>query len=77
MRCRPSCSTNRLRIEGVNRTLVQQMQAKAMLASNIALLPGGDGWLFVEFGAHSPESSREQAHGFAASLPEGHSAAGD
>lgn len=58
-------------IEGFNRTLVQQMQAKAMLANNIALLPGGDGWLFVEFGAHADAESRAQAHGFAASLPPG------
>lgn len=58
-------------IEGFNRTLVQQMQAKAMLQSNIALLPGGDGWLFVEFGAHSAGEAEAQAHAFAASLPEG------
>ena len=58
-------------VEGFNRTLVQQMQAKLMLESNIALLPGGDGWLYVEFGADSAEVSQQQARNFAASLPDG------
>ena len=58
-------------VEGFNRMLVEQMQAKAMLLNNIALLPGGEGWLFVEFGAHTAEESLRQAQGFAASLPGG------
>lgn len=56
-------------LEGVDRTLIRQMEKKAMLADNIALLPAGDGWLYVEFGADTAEASREQAHAFVASLP--------
>ena len=56
-------------LEGVDRKLIQQMQAKAMLADNIALLPPGDGWLYVEFGADTAEASRTQADAFAAMLP--------
>ncbi len=57
-------------VEGFDRTLVRQMQKKAMLLGNIGLLPGGDGWLFVEFGASSDGESQRQARDFAASLPE-------
>ncbi len=56
-------------LEGVDRKLIQQMQAKAMLADNIALLPPGNGWLYVEFGADTAQQSRAQAETFAASLP--------
>ena len=55
-------------VEGFDRKLVEAMQAKSMLSKNIALLPGGDGWLFVEFGAHTDRESRAKAHEFAASL---------
>ncbi len=58
-------------LEGVDRALIRQMEKKAMLADNIALLPEGDGWLYVEFGAHTAEDSHEQARTFVASLPEG------
>ncbi len=56
-------------IEGVDRMLIQQMQKKSMLTENIALLPKGDGWLYVEFGADSSEASRKQAYAFVQSLP--------
>ncbi|ADV81887.1 FAD-binding and (Fe-S)-binding domain-containing protein [Terriglobus saanensis] len=52
-------------VEGFDRKLVEFMRVKSMLPNNIALLPGGDGWLYVEFGAHTEEESREQAHRFA------------
>ncbi len=56
-------------LEGVDRTLIRQMQKKSMLAENIALLPGGNGWLYVEFGADCAEASHQQARDFIASLP--------
>ncbi len=55
-------------VEGFDRKLVEFMQAKSMLSRKIALLPRGNGWLFVEFGASSYEQSRTQARQFAASL---------
>lgn len=55
-------------VEGFDRKLVEFMQLKAMMAHNIALLPKGGGWLYVEFGAHSPEEAAEQAKTFAAAL---------
>ncbi len=55
-------------VEGFDRKLVDFMQAKSMLSKNIALLPGGDGWLFVEFGADTDEESRAAARAFAVSL---------
>ncbi len=58
-------------VEGFDRTLVQQMSKKSMLQANVALLPDGNGWLFVEFGADTIDESHRQAHGFASSLPDG------
>ncbi len=58
-------------VEGVDRALIRQMEKKSMLQENIALLPPGDGWLFVEFGADSAAESHRQAHSFAATLPSG------
>ncbi len=58
-------------VEGVDRALIRQMEKKSMLQENIALLPPGDGWLFVEFGADSAEESHRQARSFAATLPQG------
>jgi FAD/FMN-containing dehydrogenase/Fe-S oxidoreductase len=55
-------------VEGFDRTLVDFMQKKSMLPNSIALLPGGNGWLYVEFGAHTDEEARTQAHHFAQTI---------
>ncbi|MBS1815215.1 MAG: FAD-binding oxidoreductase [Acidobacteria bacterium] len=52
-------------VEGFDRTLVEFMQRKHMLTQNIASLPEGNGWLYVEFGAHSMEDATAQAQKFA------------
>jgi len=52
-------------IEGFDGKLVEFMRAKAMLPQQIALLPGGNGWLYVEFGAHTDAEAQQQARLFA------------
>lgn len=55
-------------IEGFDGKLVDFMLRKSMLLANIGLLPPGEGWLYVEFGADSEAESQAQAAAFAASL---------
>jgi FAD/FMN-containing dehydrogenase/Fe-S oxidoreductase len=58
-------------IEGFDGKLVDFMRRKSMLLASIGLLPPGDGWLYVEFGADSEAESQAQAEAFAASLMQG------
>lgn len=55
-------------VEGFDGKLVEFMRRKSMLSKNIALLPEGQGWLFVEFGTDSAAESEALAEGFAAAL---------
>lgn len=55
-------------VEGFDVKLVEFMRRKSMLSRNIALLPEGKGWLFVEFGTASVVDSNALAHQFAQSL---------
>ncbi len=47
--------------EAIDRKLVEYMRNKGVHTSEIALLPEGAGWLFVEFGADEREESHEKA----------------
>jgi FAD/FMN-containing dehydrogenase/Fe-S oxidoreductase len=48
-------------IEGIDAKFVEFMRANHLHVENLDLLPGGNGWLFVEFGGDSAEESREKA----------------
>ena len=47
--------------EAIDRELVDDMLRQGMHESEIPLLPDGDGWLMVEFGAHTREESDARA----------------
>lgn len=47
--------------EGVDDLLVRYMKEKELHTDDIALLPEGKGWLFIEFGADTQEEATEQA----------------
>ncbi|HEY1334257.1 MAG TPA: FAD-binding and (Fe-S)-binding domain-containing protein, partial [Myxococcaceae bacterium] len=49
-------------LEGLDRELVRQMQDEHLHPGSAELLPDGDGWLLVEFGADRQEDAEEQAH---------------
>ncbi|MFN2975579.1 FAD-binding and (Fe-S)-binding domain-containing protein [Terriglobus aquaticus] len=55
-------------VEGFDGKLVEFMRRKSMLLASIGLLPAGNGWLYVEFGADTEAESQERAAAFADSL---------
>ncbi len=48
-------------LEGIDQRLIDDMNAKDMHESEIPLMPGGAGWLLVEFGGETPEEADERA----------------
>jgi FAD/FMN-containing dehydrogenase/Fe-S oxidoreductase len=48
-------------LEGIDRELIRDMVEKRKHVEDLTLLPDGDGWLLVEFGADSREQSHEMA----------------
>jgi FAD/FMN-containing dehydrogenase/Fe-S oxidoreductase len=55
-------------IEGLDRAIVRGLQARGLRAEEIALLPEGDAWVVLEFGADSEAGAIEQAQRAADSL---------
>ncbi len=54
--------------EGVDRGLVEDMRRAGLRLEHLSLLPDGDGWLFVEFGAAALEDADAQARRFIADV---------
>ena len=52
---------NPIAIEGLDRGIVRGLQARGLKSEEIALLPGGDAWVVLEFGADSIEEATQQA----------------
>ncbi|CAB3778164.1 hypothetical protein LMG28688_00531 [Paraburkholderia caffeinitolerans] len=48
-------------IEGLDRGIVRGLQARGLKSEEIALLPHGDAWVVLEFGADSMEDATRQA----------------
>jgi FAD/FMN-containing dehydrogenase/Fe-S oxidoreductase len=48
-------------LEGIDELLVRHSRKKNLNAKGIALLPGGQGWLYVEFGAGTAAEAEAQA----------------
>ncbi len=49
-------------LEGLDEKLVEFMKVKGLHPEDVELLPEGEGWLLVEFGAESEDAAREKAH---------------
>jgi FAD/FMN-containing dehydrogenase/Fe-S oxidoreductase len=52
---------NPIAIEGLDRGIVRGLQARGLKKEEIALLPPGDAWVVLEFGADSVEDATRQA----------------
>lgn len=52
---------NPIAIEGLDRGIVRGLQARGLKREEIALLPRGDAWVVLEFGADSQEDATRQA----------------
>ncbi|WP_084688741.1 FAD-binding and (Fe-S)-binding domain-containing protein [Paraburkholderia oxyphila] len=52
---------NPIAIEGLDRGIVRGLQARGLKSEEIALLPRGDAWVVLEFGADSMEDATRQA----------------
>src|SRR5581483_10182553 len=57
-----------LAVEGIDDRLVDGMRRKGMQASDLALLPAGGAWLFVEFGGETKAEADDQARRAMAAL---------
>jgi FAD/FMN-containing dehydrogenase len=55
-------------LEGIDGNLVRDMKKKGLHPGNVKLLPDGDGWLLVEFGADTRAEADEHAHQLMAAL---------
>ncbi|WP_410835579.1 FAD-linked oxidase C-terminal domain-containing protein [Paraburkholderia sp. SIMBA_030] len=55
MRCSP------IAIEGLDRAIIRGLQARALKKDEIALLPAGDAWVVLEFGADTQEDAVRRA----------------
>lgn len=51
-------------LEGIDRALIENMKAKKICLEEIDLLPDGNGWLFVEFGANEEAAVKSQVYEF-------------
>ena len=60
MRCDP------IAIEGLDRAIIRGLQARGLKKDEIALLPEGDAWVVLEFGADTQEAVLQQAQAAAA-----------
>jgi FAD/FMN-containing dehydrogenase/Fe-S oxidoreductase len=61
-------------LEGFDEHLVDDLRRKSLDAANLRLLPDGQGWLLVEFGAESPAAARDMAQGAMNALKRSHAA---
>lgn len=52
---------NPIAIEGLDRAIIRGLQARGLKADEIALLPHGDAWVVLEFGADTLDAARAQA----------------
>ncbi|KXV16781.1 dimethylmenaquinone methyltransferase [Caballeronia megalochromosomata] len=52
---------NPIAIEGLDRAIIRGLQARGLKAEEIALLPEGDAWVVLEFGADTHADARDQA----------------
>lgn len=52
---------NPIAIEGLDRAIIRGLQARNLAQAEIDLLPEGDAWVLVEFGADTVEDAVEQA----------------
>ncbi|HSI56669.1 MAG TPA: FAD-linked oxidase C-terminal domain-containing protein [Ideonella sp.] len=48
-------------IEGLDRAIIRGLQARKLRQAEIELLPAGDAWVMIEFGADNLEDARAQA----------------
>lgn len=62
-------------IEGLDRGIVRGLQARGLKKDEIALLPPGDAWVVLEFGADTPQEVRRQAQDADAYFRAGHARA--
>ena len=60
MRCGP------IAIEGLDRAIIRGLQARGLKKDEIALLPAGDAWVVLEFGADTQDDAVHQAQTAAA-----------
>ncbi|MFT4068149.1 FAD-binding and (Fe-S)-binding domain-containing protein [Paraburkholderia sp.] len=65
MRCGP------IAIEGLDRAIIRGLQARGLKKDEIALLPEGDAWVVLEFGAQTQDAVLEQARAAAAYFASG------
>lgn len=65
MRCGP------IAIEGLDRAIIRGLQARGLKKEEIALLPEGDAWVVLEFGADTHDEAVQQAHEAAAYFASG------
>lgn len=65
MRCGP------IAIEGLDRAIIRGLQARGLKKDEIALLPEGDAWVVLEFGADTQDDAVHQAHTAAAYFSSG------
>nr|WKF60063.1 hypothetical protein HUO10_004575 [Paraburkholderia busanensis] len=65
MRCEP------IAIEGLDRAIIRGLQARGLKKDEIALLPPGDAWVVLEFGADTQEAVLRQARDAAAYFSSG------
>ncbi|MCR4466219.1 FAD-binding and (Fe-S)-binding domain-containing protein [Burkholderia sp. SCN-KJ] len=59
-------------IEGLDRGIIRGLQARGLKAEEIALLPAGDAWVVLEFGADTADEALRQAHEADAYFGAGH-----
>ncbi|PQV46439.1 FAD-binding and (Fe-S)-binding domain-containing protein [Paraburkholderia sp. BL21I4N1] len=65
MRCEP------IAIEGLDRAIIRGLQARGLKKDEIALLPPGDAWVVLEFGADTQEAVMQRAQAAAAYFSSG------
>ncbi|WP_168791759.1 FAD-binding and (Fe-S)-binding domain-containing protein [Paraburkholderia aromaticivorans] len=65
MRCNP------IAIEGLDRAIIRGLQARGLKKDEIALLPEGDAWVVLEFGADTQEAAMLEAQAAAAYFSSG------
>jgi FAD/FMN-containing dehydrogenase len=63
-------------IEGLDRAIIRGLQARGLKKEEIALLPEGDAWVVLEFGADTQEDALRQAQAAAAYFAEGRAGEG-
>ncbi|WP_240766526.1 FAD-binding and (Fe-S)-binding domain-containing protein [Paraburkholderia flava] len=70
MRCSP------IAIEGLDRAIIRGLQARGLKREEIALLPAGDAWVVLEFGADTHEDALRQARDASAYFASGAAGSG-